>query len=79
MSDLEAYDRLPPQVRAFIADSVSPPDAAKVEALLRTMSVDKFLTGIRDHELRRHLEDARRGEVAPVPSGNFQLKPRRRR
>jgi hypothetical protein len=79
MSDLEAYDRLPARVRAFIADSVSPPDAMRVETLLRTMSVDQFLTGVRRHELRQHLEDARRGDVAPTPSGQFQLKPHRRK
>jgi hypothetical protein len=79
MSDFEAYDRLPAQVRAFIANSVSPPNATLIEKMLRTMPVDQFMAGIRAHELRQHLDDARRGEVAPVPSGQFQLKPRRRR
>jgi hypothetical protein len=78
MSDFDAYDRLPARVRAFIANSVSPPNATLIEKMLRTMPVDQFLTGVRAHELRHHLEDAERGEVAPIPSGQFQLNRRRR-
>jgi hypothetical protein len=78
MSDFDAYDRLPAEVRAFIANSVSPPNAMLVEKMLRTMPVDQLLTGIRAHELCQHLNDARRGEVMPIPSGQFQLKRRRR-
>jgi hypothetical protein len=78
MSDFDAYDRLPARVRAFIANSVSPPNATLIEKMLRTMPVDQFLTGIREHERLQHLMDAHRGEVAPILSGQFQLKRRRR-
>jgi hypothetical protein len=75
---MDAYDRLPPKVREFFANSVSPPDALRVLALLKTMPVDEFLAGIRRHEISQHRADVEKGKVALVESGQFQVRPRKR-